>query len=69
VEAGLAAPPANPTAGRLVLVSVTPPGRQLLAAYRGRRDEWLAERLRELPAKDLEILQAAAPILDRLAGA
>lgn len=68
VDAGLAERMPHPTDRRQVLVSVTESGRQLLAADRRRRDEWLAERLRELPPKDLEILRAAAPILDRLAG-
>jgi DNA-binding MarR family transcriptional regulator len=68
VDAGLAERTPHPTDRRQVLVSVTESGRQLLAADRRRRDEWLAERLRELPQKDLEILRAAAPILDRLAG-
>lgn len=68
VDAGLAERTPHPTDRRQVLVSATESGRQLLAADRRRRDEWLAERLRELPPKDLEILRAAAPILDRLAG-
>ena len=68
VDAGLAERTAHPTDRRQVLVSVTEAGKSLLAADRRRRDEWLAERLRELPPKDVEILRAAAPILDRLAG-
>ena len=69
VDAGLAERRPHPTDRRQVLAAVTDSGRARLAADRQRRDAWLAERLRELPARDLEVLRAAAPILDRLAGA
>jgi DNA-binding MarR family transcriptional regulator len=69
VDAGFAERTAHPTDRRQVLASVTEAGRARLAADRRQRDEWLAERLRELPPSDLEVLRAAAPILDRLAGA
>jgi DNA-binding MarR family transcriptional regulator len=54
---------------RQVVITITEPGRQLLAADRRRRDEWLSARLRELPEADLEALSAVIPVLDGLAGA
>lgn len=57
----------HPTDGRQVLVAVSPAGRELLEEDRRRRDAWLAQRLRELPAEDVAVLRAAAGILDRLA--
>jgi DNA-binding MarR family transcriptional regulator len=54
---------------RQVLVAITDKGRELLAADRRRRNEWLSARLTELPADDLEALSRVVPVLDRLAGA
>jgi len=54
---------------RQVLVTITDPGRALLAADRRRRDEWLSARLRELSDAELAALDAVIPVLDRLAGA
>ena len=34
---------------------------------RRRRDAWLAQRLHDLPAEDLEVLRRAAVLLERLA--
>ena len=54
---------------RQVFITITEQGRQLLAADRRRRDEWLSARLSELPEADLEALSAVIAVLDRLAGA
>jgi DNA-binding MarR family transcriptional regulator len=54
---------------RQVLVTITDQGRELLAADRRRRNEWLSARLTELPAEDLDALSRVIPVLDRLAGA
>ncbi len=54
---------------RQVLVAITEQGRELLAADRRRRNEWLSARLTELPADDLDALARVIPVLDRLAGA
>ena len=53
--------------GRQVIVTLSDRGRTTLLADRRRRDEWLATRLRELPADERAILRQAAPILERLA--
>ena len=48
-------------------VSLTDTGRATVLADRRRRDEWLAQRLRELdPARSAPSCAAAAPILERL---
>jgi hypothetical protein len=52
-----------------VLVAVSDAGRELLRDDRRRRDAWLSCRLRELSPGELEILERAAPILERLAQA
>lgn len=57
----------HPTDGRQVVVSLTPAGRELLAATRTKRDEWLAPRLAALSEEERDILSAAAPIMERLA--
>lgn len=53
--------------GRLVLVSLTAAGRDLVLADRRRRDEWLACRLRALTPAERATLRAAAPLLARIA--
>jgi DNA-binding MarR family transcriptional regulator len=53
--------------GRLVVVSLSDAGRARLLADRRRRDEWLAQRLRELSRDEREVLRRAAPVLERLA--
>jgi DNA-binding MarR family transcriptional regulator len=52
---------------RQVLITITAQGRQLLAADRRRRDEWLSARLSELPDADRKALAAVIGVLDRLA--
>ena len=52
---------------RQVLVSISDRGRATLLTDRRRRDEWLAQRLRELSPDERAVLREAAPILERLA--
>ena len=63
-EAGLAARTPDPEDGRSALVSITTAGRDRLRRLRGRKNAYLARRMRELPAADLEILDRAAEILE-----
>jgi DNA-binding MarR family transcriptional regulator len=65
---GLVVRTAHPTDGRQVLLEVSPEGQALLREDRRRRDVWLAQRLKDLDADELEVLTRAAGILDRLAG-
>jgi DNA-binding MarR family transcriptional regulator len=67
--AGLVTRTDHPTDGRQVLVAVSPAGKTLLRADRQRRDAWLATRMRDLDADDLETLRRAAVVLGRLAEA
>jgi len=66
-SAGLVTRAAHPTDGRQVLLTTSPAGRALLDEDRRRRDAWLTQQLRDLPAADLAVLRAAAAVLDRLA--
>lgn len=58
----------NPADGRQVLVEITQDGIARMESYVEAREAWLAQQLRDLPAKDQEILHRAAVILNDLAG-
>jgi DNA-binding MarR family transcriptional regulator len=65
-EAGLVERTPDPDDGRSALVSVTPAGRERLRRLRGRKNAYLARRMRTLPEADVETLERAAEILERL---
>lgn len=65
-DKGLATRSPHPTDGRQVVVALTDTGTARLHADRARRDAWLSCRLAELGPAELETLQAAAALLDRL---
>lgn len=52
---------------RQAVVRLTRAGREVVLAERRRREAWLAQRLRHLEPAELETLQSAAEILERLA--
>jgi DNA-binding MarR family transcriptional regulator len=54
------------TDGRQVVVTLTERGKATLLADRRRRDEWLAQRLRDLTPHERAVLREAAPILENL---
>lgn len=56
----------DPTDGRSFLVSVNGAGRERLRRLRGRKNAYLARRMRDLPADEVETLERAAEILDRM---
>ena len=58
---------AHPTDRRQVLVAVTDQARAMLLEDRRRREAWLVAHLADLTPAERAVLQAAAPILDRLA--
>jgi len=63
-EAGLVLRAPDPEDGRSALVSITTTGRERLRRLRGRKNAYLARRMRNLPAADLETLDRAAEILE-----
>jgi DNA-binding MarR family transcriptional regulator len=56
----------DPADGRSSLVSVNGAGRERLRRLRGRKNAYLARRMRDLPAAEVETLERAAEILDRM---
>jgi DNA-binding MarR family transcriptional regulator len=65
-EAGLVDRAPDPDDGRSALVSVNVAGRERLRRLRGRKNAYLARRMRDLPASDLEALERAAAILEQI---
>jgi DNA-binding MarR family transcriptional regulator len=65
-DAGLVQRTPDPADGRSALVSITATGRERLRSLRGRKNAYLAKRMRELPADDLAALERAAEILEGL---
>lgn len=65
--AGLVMRTAHPTDRRQVTLEVSAAGQALLREDRRRRDVWLAQRLQDLEPDEIDVLQQAAGILDRLA--
>ena len=65
-DAGLIERAGDPTDGRVSLVSATTEGRELLVRMRTRKDAYLARRLRDLEAGDVEALRRAAEVLERM---
>lgn len=57
---------ASPADGRAFLIAVTPSGRELLKRLRSRKNAYLAKRLRSLEADEVETLERAASILERM---
>jgi DNA-binding MarR family transcriptional regulator len=66
LEAGLIERTADPSDGRSALLSVNAAGRERLRRLRGRKNAYLARRMRNLSREDLETLERAAEILERI---
>jgi DNA-binding MarR family transcriptional regulator len=64
LEAGLVDRTPDPADGRSSLVSVNAAGRERLRRLRGRKNAYLARRMRDLPDSDLQTLERAAEILE-----
>jgi len=64
VDAGLVERAADPEDGRSALVSVTAAGSERLRRLRGRKNAYLARRMRELSGEDVATLERAAAILE-----
>jgi len=65
-DAGLVDRSPDPEDGRSSLLSVNAAGRERLRRMRGRKNAYLARRMRELPAEDLHTLERAAEILEQV---
>jgi DNA-binding MarR family transcriptional regulator len=65
-ERGLVRREPHATDRRQVVLTVTADGRDLVQRVRRRREAWLAQRLQELTPDELQILRAAAPILEKI---
>ena len=65
-ERGLLVRTTDPADGRVSLVSLSPEGRTLLTSVRGRKNAYLARRLRGLSDEEIADLERAAAILERL---
>ena len=66
VDAGLVVREADPTDGRVTWTRLTSPGAKLLDRSRRRKEAYLVKRLRELDPRELDTLEQAAAILERL---
>ena len=66
VEAGLVAREADEVDGRVAWVRVTSEGRRLLERSRRRKEAYLAKALGALERRELEHLETAAGVLERL---
>jgi DNA-binding MarR family transcriptional regulator len=65
-EAGFVDRTPDPQDRRSCVVSLTPPGRELVARVRTRKDAYLSRRLRDLDADERATLDRAAAILERV---
>jgi DNA-binding MarR family transcriptional regulator len=63
-ERGLVDRAPDPADGRSALVTVNAAGREQLRRLRSRKNAYLARRMRDLPADDVETLERAARILE-----
>jgi DNA-binding MarR family transcriptional regulator len=65
-ETGLVERAPDPVDGRSSLVSINSAGRERLRRLRGRKNAYLARRMRGLPEADVETLERAAAILEEI---
>ena len=65
-EEGLVLRTTDPADGRVSVVTISAAGRTLLKRIRGRKNAYLARRLRELSTDEVADLERAAAILERL---
>ncbi len=66
VEAGLVDRAPDPADGRSALLSINAAGRERLRRLRGRKNAYLARRMRDLPSEDLRTLERASEILEAI---
>jgi len=56
----------DPDDGRACLLTISPTGRKLIRRMRGRKNAYLSRNLRGLERADLEALERAAEVLERM---
>jgi DNA-binding MarR family transcriptional regulator len=66
-ERGLVRRDVHPTDRRQAIIAITDKGVALLDSERRSRDAWLAQRVSQLSAEEMDILARAVPVLDKLA--
>lgn len=57
----------SPVDGRRVDLAITEEGRRVLAETRQAREEWMGRRLGQLSPEELDLLEAALPVLEKVA--
>jgi DNA-binding MarR family transcriptional regulator len=65
-ERGLVVREADPADRRIARVHITATGRRLLEKNRSRKTAYLASRMRGMSAEDLDVLERAAALLERM---
>jgi DNA-binding MarR family transcriptional regulator len=65
-DEGLISRARDPSDGRASLLSISPRGRELLRRLRKRKNAYLSRRMRDLPPDDVEVLERAAEVLERM---
>ncbi len=68
VDAGLVTREPDPSDRRVAWVRVTREGTRLLRRSRRRKDAYLSKQLRDLEPREIDVLNEAAGILERLVG-
>jgi DNA-binding MarR family transcriptional regulator len=66
VRLGFVRRAADSADGRVVVLSLTPLGEQVLATERAQRDAWMAVRLERLPEADRRLLRRATVVLEQV---
>lgn len=67
VDAGWLTRSDDPEDGRRIILTITPSGMQALSNTRRARDAWMSERLDQLTDAEIDRLEAALPLLERIA--
>lgn len=67
VDAGWVSRAGNPEDGRRIILSLTEAGRRALEETVKAREEWMSSRLKQLTAEEIALLEAALPVLERVA--
>lgn len=63
---GLVQRTADPSDGRACFLSVSPKGAETLKKLRKRKNAYLSRMLRDMPSEDVEALERAADVLERM---